>query len=369
MPTVPPELSDYIVDFLHNDYPSLKACCLASRDWLATARYHLFESVTLHNPRLCEAFKQLMERSPTIGSFVQEINISRLIGPGTTTYTGAERHLLEQSLSSIFVCLDHVKTLSVAMLDISATIQSGLVNRPSVTELVLQYCTLPAFQDFIQLFHCYPLLESLNLHGVTWKSKSFRPLSRSTSVHLRKLVVGRDVDTTTLLEWMLAESIHGSIESLSICCTSERDAVVVAPLLEILGPQLAHLDLHWNLPAAKSIRLPPVLSVERCTSLRELSLYCAVPYDCTLLWLTALLSGLRAAHLEVIVVNLRVLGNLEAIDWEAAEKILSEITSLRSLLFRIKLWVGVYANRLEVETSIRGSLSHLDSKGLLSFAS
>lgn len=43
-PTLPAELIDRIIDFLHHDKRSLADCSLVSKLWVTTARYHLFSS-------------------------------------------------------------------------------------------------------------------------------------------------------------------------------------------------------------------------------------------------------------------------------------------------------------------------------------
>jgi len=44
---LPVELTDYIIDLLHSDLPSLKACALANRIFLPRARFHLFRTVSV----------------------------------------------------------------------------------------------------------------------------------------------------------------------------------------------------------------------------------------------------------------------------------------------------------------------------------
>ncbi|OCH84290.1 hypothetical protein OBBRIDRAFT_741816, partial [Obba rivulosa] len=44
---LPPELTDTIIDFLHDDDAALRACSLTCRAWLRSSRTHLFGSVSL----------------------------------------------------------------------------------------------------------------------------------------------------------------------------------------------------------------------------------------------------------------------------------------------------------------------------------
>ena len=47
----PPEIIDLIVDHLHNEPATLKACCVVSTSWIQRARKHLFAHVEFHTSR------------------------------------------------------------------------------------------------------------------------------------------------------------------------------------------------------------------------------------------------------------------------------------------------------------------------------
>ncbi|KAF9644812.1 hypothetical protein BDM02DRAFT_842677 [Thelephora ganbajun] len=44
-PHLPPEISEYIVDLLHNEPDTLERCCLVSRSWVPRTRKHLFADI------------------------------------------------------------------------------------------------------------------------------------------------------------------------------------------------------------------------------------------------------------------------------------------------------------------------------------
>ncbi|OCH84014.1 hypothetical protein OBBRIDRAFT_808564 [Obba rivulosa] len=46
--TLPPELSDRLIDFLFDDLPSLKNCALVCRDWHVASHFHLFDTIRLN---------------------------------------------------------------------------------------------------------------------------------------------------------------------------------------------------------------------------------------------------------------------------------------------------------------------------------
>jgi hypothetical protein len=56
-PAIPQELSDMIIDFLHNDVSALCSAGLVCKSWLPTSRFHLFSRIQLSSlnvPRLLE---------------------------------------------------------------------------------------------------------------------------------------------------------------------------------------------------------------------------------------------------------------------------------------------------------------------------
>ncbi|TCD66257.1 hypothetical protein EIP91_001620 [Steccherinum ochraceum] len=51
-PRLPPELVDYVLDYLHDDKTTLIACASVSKSWVDSSRYHLFSTInfTLETP-------------------------------------------------------------------------------------------------------------------------------------------------------------------------------------------------------------------------------------------------------------------------------------------------------------------------------
>ena len=48
-PRLPPEISDYIVDLLHDQPEALERCCLVSKSWIPRTRKHLFCEIVFRN--------------------------------------------------------------------------------------------------------------------------------------------------------------------------------------------------------------------------------------------------------------------------------------------------------------------------------
>ncbi|KAJ7742719.1 hypothetical protein DFH07DRAFT_964430 [Mycena maculata] len=89
MPVFPPELLDIIVNDLHGDIYSLKACSLAARVFVPSTRIHIFSTVYLLPPtestasqlvsvaqrNHCQKFDMLLDRSPHLAPLVKDLRI------------------------------------------------------------------------------------------------------------------------------------------------------------------------------------------------------------------------------------------------------------------------------------------------------
>ena len=51
---LPQELTDYIIDFLYDDFETLRQTSLVSKAWLKCSRYHLFETLSMEYLKLME---------------------------------------------------------------------------------------------------------------------------------------------------------------------------------------------------------------------------------------------------------------------------------------------------------------------------
>ncbi len=71
----PLELTDRIVDFLHDDVPSLRNCSITCRSFLPRCRFLRFRFISLHW-KSYENFELILERSPKIGPCVRELHVS-----------------------------------------------------------------------------------------------------------------------------------------------------------------------------------------------------------------------------------------------------------------------------------------------------
>ncbi|KAL6305965.1 hypothetical protein BKA93DRAFT_189788 [Sparassis latifolia] len=79
----PPEIFDFIIDYLWEDLWALRACSLTCRAWLPTTRLHMFNSVYLSGARRYLPFADLLTASATspigLAHYVRELTLNDAI--------------------------------------------------------------------------------------------------------------------------------------------------------------------------------------------------------------------------------------------------------------------------------------------------
>ncbi|KAH9835341.1 uncharacterized protein C8Q71DRAFT_765306 [Rhodofomes roseus] len=189
---LPPELWDHVVDNLSSDRPSLGACGLTQRAWVASTRRHLFHDIILKGTARCEQFRELIIASSSTGTGIARyvcdvmlkdvclhVHVSRLEYPNTSDVP-----LLEKTLS----LLPNVDCLCLWDVDVQwwevLTARTGDALDGGYPDLPLQSLfTLPRLQtlyvspcvafdslsDLVLLLAAFPQASSLQLHDLSVK--------------------------------------------------------------------------------------------------------------------------------------------------------------------------------------------------------
>lgn len=116
-----------------------------------------------------------------------------------------------------------------------------------------------------------------------------------------------------------------------------------------------------------AIILPDDMSLGSCAGLAELTLVFPVHFSTNLPWVTSLLMTLDATSLRTLTCDIRLLGSIDALDWDGLNAILSSESyrSLETIMFKVNVWPGVHKNLSEVEGIVRARLSAFDKKGMV----
>jgi len=147
---LPPELTDRIIDFLHNEPGALATCSLVARSWTPASRYHRFSSVRLISNEDWERFDRLIEISPSMIHYVR--------GATMDVTSGSSARWLSACTS--FTSLEHITMYGV----ISPPWQSEAAAISSVAHRITSFtlnAALMSRYDFWPIIRMFPSLVSL----------------------------------------------------------------------------------------------------------------------------------------------------------------------------------------------------------------
>lgn len=374
MVTIPNELGDYIVDFLHNDRCSLKACSLACRSLYPAARYHLYNRVCLSSPQACRVLEEQLNISPYLGQFTQYLNMAKVIPhPPSADSKEHDLHAMPRSWSTLFSMMPNVQQFELSLLEVDIHFHSALLqNFTRTTELTLQYCRFPSFGDLSSALLSFPLLQRCTLRGVSWESEpqlffGGPTEKRAAPICLKSLTLGRDLDLQVLIEWMLQYHVCDELESIAACLAYEGDAIMLGELVRASAPTLKHIELDWYSSSYRDIRLPFGFTLAGCSNLQTLSLHCPVALESTVSWVNALLTDVGSEKLEKVTLDVRLLGSLFALNWAHMERLLLRDTfkALKEVGVKVAVWHTSPDHTQDVTSFVRRHLPHLHSRSIL----
>ena len=151
--SLPPEILDLIVDHLHDETTTLKACCAVSKSWIPRTRKHLFACVELHGPRITQLWTKAFPDPHS--SPARHTRTLSFEGIPVVTAAGTE-------VGGWIPAFCNVINLHFSARDLKP--QSTLIPfyglSPNVRSLRLTWIS----SEFFDLICSFPLLEDLALH-------------------------------------------------------------------------------------------------------------------------------------------------------------------------------------------------------------
>jgi hypothetical protein len=163
-PKLPPELIDYIIDYLHDNIWDLRSCALVSKTWLPSCRFHIFYRISIcsyGSSEICyHRLYEFIQQTPCLASYVRDLKfidnpdaaLERILLPLLRSFT----QLCKLSLSNLdwdWFTPD-MKKLFVDILDL-----------PSLVHFKVKLVWFSRPEDFINLLR--PPLKRLAV-GISW---------------------------------------------------------------------------------------------------------------------------------------------------------------------------------------------------------
>ena len=237
-----PELIDIIVDYAHDDFDTLLNYSLASRLFLPSSRFHLFEWLDLKSSQWAEFFDLLDSPLSTI-THIQSINldfegkmpdllsiVTRLHGFGLHSIT-LDNMRIEQPINLDWEIIELVGLRKLS-------IERGNFSDPSHTfDIISRFKNV----EHLCLHFCI-------FHGLADTSADIphHPIRNST-VPFWKIFELHVWDKNCYYEtfsWLTVQPDISALETVVLTGFSPEDFVVVGNFLRVLGPQLKYLELQ-----------------------------------------------------------------------------------------------------------------------------
>ncbi|KAJ7187335.1 hypothetical protein C8R46DRAFT_1059505 [Mycena filopes] len=242
--TLPRELCDLIVDYLHAERATLCSCALVCRAWLPASRFHLFAEISLteHEGHAAARLNALLG-SPhaTFARAVRTLNFHNALAPVQIRQPRTGRIHVKTLLEIVprIAQLRHIHTLALSDLPFAV-----LPAYPNVTTLSLFGIT--AGRGLLQLAAHLPGLTSLTLnrvHAIPYRAPSpDGDVPNAEIKFLQRLTVRGS--SLAFLGWLARLAPRTAVVDLGDFCPSEL--TYLAGYLRALERPLVRLELELS---------------------------------------------------------------------------------------------------------------------------
>jgi hypothetical protein len=234
---LPRELLEHIIDYLHDDPASLRACALAHSHLRAPSQLHLIDRVTLKTLACAVSLGEAIQRTPALALCVREL---RLLD-----------HNLLKSHDALGMPLPHLRILRFEP-SLAGPLwfhTADLCNFASAMRLVLGTATRFAhMSQLATLVRALPALNRLDFMRVSVGEPGLRgvhpPPSSLRLMHLNLCGITADRLLTDVTTWLCESGQQplAGLESLHIKALLPPALLLhsVAPSLKYLNVQLTH---------------------------------------------------------------------------------------------------------------------------------
>ncbi|TCD66774.1 hypothetical protein EIP91_000965 [Steccherinum ochraceum] len=264
-PHIPLELVDIILDYLHDDKPTLAACSLVSRDWRPSTRYHLFQALHIGGDAIVggyDNFLRFLDASPSIRPYIRSLHVS---GTWKSNIAKGERCLVGPYV--LVSLLDTLTALTTLTLD--GVVWAGAARRNLQGLWPVKWPPIPRKFDTLvlsriesydrgpsqytksvfQILHTFGSLQKLAITDIHFDAMSWNNIARletPTSLALRTFsMLGVSTSQAFINGLRRTQSVQ-SLTSLDLQCNSISDAHSFGTLIRDAGANLESLDVDLS---------------------------------------------------------------------------------------------------------------------------
>ncbi|CAL1711933.1 unnamed protein product [Somion occarium] len=373
-----PEIVDLILDHLHDDKASLKACSLVCKAWLTSCRFHLFYE--LHVPYCTtiadvgfEPFADFLYDHPSVRGFIRKLVLKaddeRLSEEDLRAIHRGTAQIGPYLLVSICNMLPALHSLRLFMLDwqnnqISGTQPWGVTTSPFPPIRPLQTLSLSVVYTSLPLQHIYEGDKELSTIDVLRYFSDVKKLTMSRVSTISDIEAPYPLRLQTLAMYHVADMdrwttffkrarVSESIRSIGFAFNSLRSPIVNRSPLgdwlhEEIGPKLHELSL--SLLRMKAHEFEDIIShpweslgLDACVNVRSITFMLEFPDSQTSLpWALVLytLSNIPSRDLDSLHITferhtkqelpeIEMENRMRGLDWESLSKLRFRFKNLR----------------------------------------
>lgn len=331
-PVFPPELTDRIIDHLHDDNRSLSACSLVHRNWLPSARYHRFDRTIVKVQKL-RAFRKFLDGIPAIATVITKLSFET-INNSLCTLLPCNDIL---STMSKLPYLRHLRFLGVRISDFEIETFST-VDLKLLHGLSMQHIWLSIQSDMMSFIALFSGLRSLHI-GPTYASDFDNNITLPPNPHLEELHLTACGKHPPFTKWL--KTSRPSLKTISCTITEREQVLQLKDVLALTGETVEHLELVMDSDAQLARLLQgDSLSLEPCVNLRHCHLSfrlreMCVPQCQSLPWICEIITQISSPLIETLTIKIEAdnMDNLFALDSECGFRQLSPVqfTQLHAL--------------------------------------
>ena len=232
---LPPELIDYIIDFLHAHKASLVACSLVGRKWVASSRLHLFDSVYIRSTTVEQLLNLLASPLCTITTCIRRVSLDNL-----------------ELIPRLVLAIPGVRCLGIcpSRPDSHRCLKSRhhAQKFTELSHLIFMGTRFDTMNELLDLICAIPRLEALTISNITFSSggQALAPFFETGShvpPTLRELWLTTEW-TMRILEW-LQQHPHSyqNLTKFTVGVDSSVDVHTMAEFLKTVGLSLEELHI------------------------------------------------------------------------------------------------------------------------------
>lgn len=263
LPDLPTELTDAIIDQLHDDRKALVNCSVVCRRWMKSSRYHLFDKVIVRGEKPGSGFTSFLaflDATPVIHGYIRSLTFRVTANP--TGKASELRSIGPYTLVFILKILPALRTLVFENITWNRHLLAGpdghAIDWPpsprpldsfTLSHVVTDEPRAFRLSNLVDLVWAFGPLRRLNLINLVVEFDS------STSVpqwpdylHLEEFFVqsnyARVGDPSPLAP--ISEVLSKHLRKVDLACGSDDEAPLVGQLIRFVGPTLQELRLNMS---------------------------------------------------------------------------------------------------------------------------